>query len=135
MAEKLLAARVAELRLHDSITAASLGTYAIDGLAADPKAIRVMQERGLDLRNHRSRLLTETNIQVHRRVLVMENSHKEALQYEFPAQASSVFLLSEMIGHQFEIPDPVGKPIQEFRKTAELLNEIILSGFTRIVED
>lgn len=36
----------------------------------------------------------------------MEQRHKEALQVEFSAVAQRVFLLSEMAGGTWDVPDP-----------------------------
>ena len=45
----------------------------------------------------------------------MEDGHAEALRAEFPAQAHKVFMLTEMIGRNYNIPDPYGGPAYEYQ--------------------
>ena len=67
-----------------------------------------------------------------RLVLVMEKGHKEALQVEFPRCAARVFLLSEMVGKDFEIADPMGRSTADFEKTAAELEDILARGLGTI---
>ena len=46
-------------------------------------------------------------------ILVMVSNHKEARHIEFPEYAHKVFLLSEMVGGDWDLEDPVGKPLEE----------------------
>ncbi len=65
-------------------------------------------------------------------VLVMEHRHKAILQSQYPEVASKVFLLSEMIGDQSEIDDPVGGTLEDYRETALQIEMILQKGFDRI---
>ena len=66
--------------------------------------------------------------------LTMEDGHAEALRAEFPAQAHKVFMLTEMIGRNYNIPDPYGGPAHEYQRMYENLVEVIDAGLERIIE-
>ena len=132
MAEGLLRARLGEAARDWRIDSA--GTWAIDGEQAAPRAIKVLKGRGIDLSAHRSRVVDPNMLSQVRLVLVMEKGHKEALQVEFPRYASKVFLLSEMVGENFEIKDPIGRSNADFEKTAQELDDILERGLETIAQ-
>jgi len=89
----------------------SAGTWTKDGLSPTPEAIREADRLGLDIRSHRSRVMTRQIIEEADLVLVMEQGHKEALQNEFPQKKEFVYLLSEVtVGIPFDFPDPMASP-------------------------
>jgi protein-tyrosine phosphatase len=132
MAEGLLRARLGEAAQDWRIESA--GTWAIDGEQAAPRAIKVLQARGIDLSEHRSRIVNPAILSQARLVLVMEKGHKEALQVEFPRFASKIFLPSEMVGEINEIKDPMGRATADFERTALELEDILERGLGVIAE-
>ena len=62
----------------------------MEGFPATANAIQAMEERGLELRDHRSRKVTEELLSPYNLILTMESFHKEAIQVEFPNYASKV---------------------------------------------
>lgn len=130
MAEGLLRLRVGDDNVDWRIESA--GTWALEGTPATPHAITALKERGYDLDGHRSRLVNLQLLQPFALILTMERGHKEALRIEFPEIASRVYLLSEMIGKVFNIDDPVGSPLKEYRATAQEIDQILDQGFTHI---
>ncbi len=111
---------------------ASAGTWAVNGLPATELAQKVMAEKGLDLSEHRSRLLTAEMMQSFNLILVMERGHKEALQIEFPNEKHHVFLLSEMAGYKANVDDPVGRSLADYRLIADGIEKILETGFEKI---
>jgi ribose 5-phosphate isomerase B len=67
-------------------------------------------------------------------VLVMVSNHKEALDIEFPQFSEKVFLLSEMVGEEWDLEDPVGGPLEEYRETAKMIDEVLEEGWERMIE-
>lgn len=132
MAEALLRARLGEAAVDWRIESA--GTWALDGEQAAPRAIKVLKARGIDLTEHRSRVVNPNMLNQARLVLVMEKGHKEALQVEFPRYASKVFLLREMVGEIADIKDPIGRSTAEFEKTAAELDAIFERGLGVIAQ-
>ncbi len=110
----------------------SAGTWAVEGVRANPKTQQIMTEFGLDISSHVSQIVSPELLKSFNLILTMEPGHKEALQIEFPEVARQVYLLSEMIGLNFMIIDPVGGEIDEYRVTAREIERIISDGFEKI---
>jgi protein-tyrosine phosphatase len=133
MAMALLRKRLGDLKLEEVWDVDSAGTWGFDGVPATDNAIQTMQERGLDLGDHRSRKVTEEMLSSYDLILTMENFHKEAVQIEFPEYADKVYMLSEMVGEAWDVKDPVGNPLQDYRTTADLIERTIEDGVERIL--
>ena len=92
----------------------SAGTGARDGDPASGHAIEVMRERGIDLRSHRARRLTQDLVDWADVVLTMTASHKNHVLRMFAGAAGKTFTLGEFAagpgGQSEEINDPWGKP-------------------------
>ena len=110
----------------------SAGTWTTRGNPAAQKAIVVMADRGIDIRNHISRPITHLPLERYRLILTMEAGQKEAIRVEFPQVALRTYLLSEIIGETRDIADPIGGTIQDFVKTADDLEHVLDSGFSKI---
>lgn len=112
----------------------SAGTWAAQGMpAAQNSQAAITSLYQLDLGDHLSRSVSEPLISSFDLILTMEKGHKEALQVEFPEHAKRIFLLSEMVGKDFEINDPIGGPLFEYRQTARELERILEQGFETIL--
>jgi len=137
---------------------ASAGTWARDGYPAARESQELLRPMGIDLSRHRSRIVTEGLLKSADLVLTMEQGHKEALRYEFPAFQDRVFLLSEMggsglprstgsglprstgsglprgTGRGMDVRDPVGGTKEDFQETIKDIQQLIDQGFSQIVE-
>lgn len=132
MAEVLLRHRLEQEGLTDW-QVGSAGTWAVDGRVASRYAVQVMDEQGLDLAPHRSRVVSRRIIEEADVVLAMTHDHAEALRLEFPDQAAKICLLSEMKGgHRYDIGDPYGGPLTEYQTCADELADLINAGFDRM---
>jgi protein-tyrosine-phosphatase len=130
MAMGLLLGKLTQVRDNWSIESA--GVWAIDGLPAAEKTLFVLSERGIDIRNHRSRLVTAEIIRDFKLILVMERNHKEALRLGFPEFASRIYLLTEMIEESYDIKDPIGGSLADFEDMAKEIDGILNLGFENI---
>jgi len=110
----------------------SAGTWAVEGEPAMSFVQKLLLQKGIDLREHQSAQVTEELLGQYNLILTMERGHKEGLRIEFPAMAGRIFLLSEMIGQIFDIPDPVGGPLAEYEATLREINQLLTIGFDRI---
>lgn len=116
----------------DWVTARSAGTWAMDGQPASGFAMNVMAERGLDLKSHRARTLTDQDIQNADLIIVMSRGHRDALIAEFPEVQNKLHLISELSGQIYDIPDPYGGPLSEYRNCALLLSALVEGGYDQI---
>jgi protein-tyrosine phosphatase len=98
---------------------ASAGLGALVGAPADPLAIELMAERGIDLTAHRARQVTATMVKGFELVLVMEKGHIAALEALTPAARGRVQLLGRFGG--FEVLDPYRRPRAAFEEAAALI--------------
>ncbi len=112
----------------------SAGTWAMDGEDAAPKSQAVLLEKGINLDGHKSRTVTREVLRTFDLILTMEQGQKEALQVEFPEISRRVFLFSEMAGYRYDIADPIGGSLSDFRNTANELEDLIERGFSRICQ-
>lgn len=65
--------------------------------------------------------------------LTMEASHAEALRAEFPQHAHKIFMITQMIGGNYNIADPYGGPIEEYERMYSGLSEVIDAGLDRMI--
>ncbi len=86
---------------------ASAGVWTSNGLPATNDVIEFADQFALDLRFHKSRLVSEEILEAADLILVMEAGQKEAIIQEFPFVKNRIFLLSEAVGqYPYDIPDP-----------------------------
>ena len=115
----------------------SAGTWAMDGQQVVTRTQLVLQEKGLEVSEHRSRIVTAEMLLSSNLILTMERGHKEALRAEFPIVARRVYMLSEMIDASYDIQDPVLGSLADFRKTLHEIENILTRGselITRLAE-
>jgi len=110
----------------------SAGTWGIDGSDMAEGVRTVLEEMGIKPGSHSARTVTAEMLNAFDLILTMERGQKEALKIEFLKSAGRVYLLSEMVGERFDIRDPIGEPIDEFRQTAKIIDSILNQGFDRI---
>lgn len=118
----------------DDWVVGSAGTWALDESRAAPYSVELMAEQGIDISIHRARLVSEALLADADLVLCMESGHAEAISAEFPAHASRVYLLSEMVGQRHDVSDPYGGPLPRYRRMVAEVTELVEKGLDRIVE-
>jgi protein-tyrosine phosphatase len=133
MAAAILRRRIAELGLEDQIAVLSAGVWAEEGYAASKNAIATLAARGMDLAEHRSRLLTPALLGEADLVLVMEEAHRRSLFHLAPQHLGKVYLLTEMSGKHADVADPYGGPIEGYARTADELERLIDAGMSKIL--
>ncbi len=110
----------------------SAGTWAIEGVPVTPKALQVLKDHELDISDHRSQPINQELIEAFDLILTMEKNHKEALMIEFPRKAGKIYMLSEIIGLTYDIPDPIGKSLLDFQNAYNEIEQILKSGLKMI---
>jgi protein-tyrosine phosphatase len=113
MGEALLRARLPALDVR------SAGLAALVGRPADPMAVALLAERGIDLSAHRARQLTAELVEGVDLVLVMEKRHVPDVEALTPAARGRVHLLGRFGG--FEVPDPHRRPRAAFEEALALI--------------
>lgn len=96
---------------HMAVRSAGLG--ALVGMPPDEVAIRLMQERGIDISLHRAAQITKPMCLDSDMVLVMEQQQRTRLEEMYPQARGRIFRVGEYTGE--DVPDPYRKPEQAFR--------------------
>ena len=134
MAEGLMRQQLAQEGLGSRYRVASAGTWGVEGSPASEHAVTVMDERGIDIAEHRAHTITGRDVAEADLILVMSREHQDLLENTWPQYRWKVFRLSEMSGKRRDVSDPYGRAIEEYRACADTLAEYIEQGFERIVE-
>jgi protein-tyrosine-phosphatase len=134
MAEVMLRRKLENEGMPGEWQVSSAGTWATDGIRASEMGVAVMRERGLDTGAHRSRAVTDAILAEADLILTMTSGHAEALRAEFPEARVRIRLLSEMSGPPYDVRDPYGGTLDQYRQTANELESLIDRGIERIVE-
>jgi protein-tyrosine phosphatase len=117
MAEALLRVRL-QARNPDAVVE-SAGIAALVGKPADPIAVALMSERGLDLSAHRARQLTPELARRFELVLVMEAGHQREVEASVPALRGRVHRIGRF--GEFDVPDPYRQPRAAFERALALI--------------
>ena len=122
MAEGLLKSVLARKGV-ESVVVASAGTMAPVGMAPTSNTILTMVERGVDISQHRARLLTKDMVEEADLILVMEEAHRRFVEKFFPSARGKVFLLKAYGApeedEEMEVEDPIGGDLEIYRSCCE----------------
>ncbi len=132
IAEAIFNQKMVEMDLTGRYHAESAGTWAVDGLPAPLDGEQVMRTWGLDTSFHRSREVNKELMESADLILTMEAGHKEALKIEYPEQSAKIWMLSEIVGSPYDIPDPYMQGQEKFQETARELDHLLDKGLERI---
>ncbi|KHD05970.1 hypothetical protein PN36_04290 [Candidatus Thiomargarita nelsonii] len=117
MAEALLSHKLQSR----SITVISAGLSALVGYPADPLVTELMNERDIDIYNHRASQLTPALIQEADLVLVMETWQIKAVESIWLMARGKVHLLGKW--GPFEVPDPYRQSRQIFELSLKQIEQ------------
>lgn len=98
MAEGLLKQALPEMQIS------SAGIAALVGHGADPIALQLMADAGIDIAMHRARMLTDAIARDADIILVMDDLQKQQISMQYPYARGKVFRLAEAAKQ--DIPDP-----------------------------
>ncbi|MDP9154253.1 MAG: low molecular weight phosphotyrosine protein phosphatase [Pseudomonadota bacterium] len=73
----------------------SAGTHAHVGESANPVAVQLADERGLDIRTHIARLVTSAHVRDAQLVLTMTRAQRGLIEMNYPHAKGKVFRLGE----------------------------------------
>jgi protein-tyrosine-phosphatase len=134
MAMGLLREKLRKERLEGEYRVHSAGVWGLENQPPSTHAREMMAQRGIDISDHRSHDLTPKDVEEADLILTMERGQAEAISLEFPQHAHKVHLLSEMAGRHYDIRDPYGGPLVEYRQCAAEIERLIEEGYPRIMQ-
>ncbi len=108
------------------------GTWTTPGQSVPAPILRAAAKQGVNLENHKTKLVSRELLAKFDLVLVMENGHKEALSIEFPSFSCKVHLISEVVDRmEYDIPDPAFSG-QDAELVAADMSSLIERGYRTI---
>jgi len=128
MAEAI--ARDLLLRSGDTtVKVASAGVAASEGAPMTPEARQALVEMGVDPGRHRSRGVNEALLAQSEHIFALTHSHLRAIGGG-GASGLDIEETARLLDPQGrDVADPIGGPIEEYRRTAKLLREMIQARF------
>jgi len=124
----------------------SAGTSALPGMRPTLEAIKVMTEQGIDISRHIVTQVKEDLVKKADLILVMSDTHKDYIKTKFTFAQDKIYLLKEFakIGEfksiqktddNYEVVDPLGRPIEFYRIVARELKENLDKILDKILEE
>ena len=113
MAEGLLG------KLLPHVQISSAGLAAMVGYGADPIAVQLMAQQGIDISAHRGRMLTDALVRSSDLILVMDSQQQKHIVEAYPYSRGKVFQL--IVDSPNGIPDPYLKSPDVFAVVFDLI--------------
>lgn len=108
----------------------SAGMSALVGHGADPIAVQIMADAGVDIATHRARMLTDAIARDADIILVMDELQKQQISIQYPYTRGKVFRLGE--ANRQDIPDPYRQDPEVFRTVFTLIESGVNEWTKRI---
>ncbi len=128
MAEALLRATLAKRGQGlEKLKVASFGLAAQNGQPVSANSVKAMQRIGLDVSGHRSRLLTQADVDRSVVIFGMTESHLAALESRFDVLPEFVLLLRDVLPTDVprDIPDPFGGGYRDYEECRDSMVEAV----------
>lgn len=123
MADWLMKKKLEEKNMQN-VEVCSSGIFAMKDDISTDEAIEVMEEYGVNLKQHRATPTQKSNIEQMDLVLCMTLSHKQTLINSYPNMKEKIYTLKEYVGmseNGIDIKDPWGYGLATYRFcTAEI---------------
>jgi protein-tyrosine phosphatase len=100
-------------------TIVSAGLGALVGQSADPIAIQLMADEGVNISAHIAQQISPAMVSRAEVILVMDSDQKRYIENSFIGTRGKVFRLGE--GAKVDIPDPYREGIDSFRAAQRLI--------------
>lgn len=115
---------------------ASAGVFARGGMPASDGAQQVMREMDLDLSQHRARNLGDQELSDGDLVVCMTPGHR-TVAAQTVAQGVRLATLGALAGRgdEYEVVDPVGGALDDYRRTRDELIELIEEALPALLGD
>lgn len=116
-AEMLLKHEIEQLNLSH-IAVSSAGLYAFPGSSPDPKMVEHLENTGVIVDDHESRLMTVEDVEWADIILVMENAHRLQIEGKWPSATEKLGLLGSFVSgdqNADDIVDPFMKSPFHYR--------------------
>jgi len=109
----------------------SVGIITANGLTPSENAVIATKEIGIDIKGHKSRLITKEIFEEADIIICMTNAHKEMILAYLGAN-DKTYTLSEFAGENGDIPDPFGGDLAEYVLCRDSLTKLLEKAAQRL---
>ena len=126
--------------LQDSVRVESAGLMAADGMPPTPLTVRVLERRGVEIKEHRARKLTPEIAARADLILALEEEHHRAIASLGQGVAEKTFVLSEFGweegrgGERLGIHDPMGGSLEIYEETCRRIEQHLSRALREILD-
>ena len=124
MAKAIYAEKSLEYGINSIFSSAALGFC--EGHSVSPNAVEVCKEIGIDISEHRSRIIRQSDINITDIFVCMTEEHAEILMTMLNIPKNKIYILSG------GVPDPYGSDLETYRECRKNIEKGI-DDFCRIV--
>ena len=129
MAAAIFKKRLEEKKINN-IEVYSCGIYAEDGQAAMYTAIAAMDKYDIDLKNHKTTDIRNSNIKDMDIILCTTKSHRDMVKQMYPDLCNKIYTIKEYVnydgtGQDLNIPDPWGYDLETYLFCAKQMSDCI----------
>jgi len=128
---RFLLARRGLAERFDVISAGTLGVY--DGQPPAPRVIDVLTELGADAPQQPPHQLTPHEVARATLILGMAREHVDWLAQHYPEAAERTYLLTELIGEDWDIVDPGVQELAALRATRNTIFRVLQAGLDELI--
>ena len=107
----------------------SAGIIGSVGYSASTEAVAACVAKGVDIKAHRNKGLSEELVEESDIIFVMEQIHRDRVVALVPKAANKCFLLASKMG----IPDPIGQPQESYNNCAKLIERAVQKRIGELV--
>lgn len=119
---------------ESNIKVSSRGLVVLFGEPINPKAEVVLKKHDLEIKNHVSKGLKESEIDENTLILTMTEANKRKIINTYP-NALNVYTLKEYVGEQGDVVDPYGGSLVDYEECYIELARLVKKTVYKIMED
>jgi tRNA threonylcarbamoyl adenosine modification protein (Sua5/YciO/YrdC/YwlC family) len=131
MAKGIMEKFINESGLSAKVHIDSAGTSTFAGIGPAPNTVIAMKEEGVDVSGHVGKNINNDILKRSDIIFVMEKVHRNIILSMMPGIESKIKLLRE----SEDVPDPIGKSIEEYRYVLGIIKEEIGNIFLEIFKE
>lgn len=113
------------------LNVSSAGIMAIEGATVSANAVLAMKEKGIDISEHKAYQLREKDVEEADLILTMTDGQKMMISQLAP---DKIFTLGEFSGNDYDIADPYGGDLTEYRETADEIYDMMVDAAEKLAD-
>ena len=135
LAEGLARLRLQQAGYGDQFSTRSAGTLDVyEGQPPAPLIQEVLREIGADGQANPPHQITPDEIEHAAVIFGVAQEHLAWIAQHYPAAVSRTFLLSDLIGEQWDVRDPGVQQLEPLRECRDTIDRVITTGLSTLIQ-